>query len=387
NNWEDAKLLSYLPNGKSNIVISPEYGYMDVDYIKIPSDTITLLPALSPINGVFYKDNPVGLNVFIDAKGAELQSVRSNNLNINFNILPFPHIEKAYSVSLSQLSINELLEGKHKLFFNFSTGAVAEYNLQVFNRFVAPNLTIIMFNIEHGNSTLFIFPDGKIMLIDSGKDQYARSVVIPFLEKHGIDKIDYFILTHYHDDHIGAKDDIIKEFNIETVWDYRSFKRGDSIQLNDVKFLFLNAYDNGDNENDRSLSFIMNYNGFVYSHGADNYAHTQNELMKIFKSRLQAHVFNANHHFHGSVNPNYIAITNPYLVFVSAEQAIYARGAYMDMYKERTEKVLLQRHARLIETLFSLEAGTVVIRVNDSNQWWYENYFNADDIWIGNIKQ
>jgi beta-lactamase superfamily II metal-dependent hydrolase len=130
------------------------------------------------------------------------------------------------------------------------------------------------------------------------------------------------------------------------------------------------------------MSFLLNWNGFTYSHGADNYATSENRILKKFGNRISAQVFYANHHFHGSVNPNFIIKTNPALVVVSAQQAVYARGAYSDFYKEQTEKYLYASHARLIETLLTLETGTVVIRVNSGNDWWYETYRDDKDIYL-----
>ena len=42
--------------------------------------------------------------------------------------------------------------------------------------------------------------------------------VSDFLKNSGINKIDYVIGTHNHEDHIGGMDDIVKNFEIENLY-------------------------------------------------------------------------------------------------------------------------------------------------------------------------
>ena len=52
------------------------------------------------------------------------------------------------------------------------------------------------------------------MLIDAGNNEDGPKVS-EFLKNSGINKIDYAIGTHNHEDHIGGMDDIVKNFEIE----------------------------------------------------------------------------------------------------------------------------------------------------------------------------
>jgi competence protein ComEC len=51
-----------------------------------------------------------------------------------------------------------------------------------------------------GDSCLIVFPDGQTMLIDAGMWAHGPILVLN-LQRMGIEKLDYFVLTHPHDDH------------------------------------------------------------------------------------------------------------------------------------------------------------------------------------------
>lgn len=63
---------------------------------------------------------------------------------------------------------------------------------------------------------IFIYADGKSILIDSGEKDYY-SEVISFISKKGVKKLDYIIATHPHSDHIGGMSMIIDEFGADKI--------------------------------------------------------------------------------------------------------------------------------------------------------------------------
>lgn len=72
------------------------------------------------------------------------------------------------------------------------------------------DLRIIQFDVGQGDSTLIIAPSGKTMLIDGGNQGRGTKVIVPGLERLGIDKLDYVIATHYDADHIAGLDEVLK---------------------------------------------------------------------------------------------------------------------------------------------------------------------------------
>jgi len=59
---------------------------------------------------------------------------------------------------------------------------------------------------------LVIGPEGETMLIDSGHFNDDGEYVIQYLEKLGIDRLDYLVTSHPDADHIGGHADVIDHF-------------------------------------------------------------------------------------------------------------------------------------------------------------------------------
>ena len=69
-----------------------------------------------------------------------------------------------------------------------------------------------------GDSILIIAPGGKSVLIDAG-DAGKGKVVLDALKRYKVERLDYFIATHPHPDHIGGADEVLKAIKVGTVID------------------------------------------------------------------------------------------------------------------------------------------------------------------------
>ncbi len=69
-----------------------------------------------------------------------------------------------------------------------------------------------------GDSILIVAPSGKSVLIDAG-DMGKGKVVLDALKRYKVEKLDYFIATHPHPDHIGGADEVLNGIKIATVID------------------------------------------------------------------------------------------------------------------------------------------------------------------------
>ena len=73
-------------------------------------------------------------------------------------------------------------------------------------------------NTSHaGDSVLFIAPDGTTMLYDCGTVNQGP-VVVCALQALGITKIDYFVISHPHSDHVGGFEVILRNFEVGQVY-------------------------------------------------------------------------------------------------------------------------------------------------------------------------
>ncbi len=334
------------------------------------------LPKVTPKNNVFYNVVPRDIIVKVDAFGRSIDSVTANGASLAFSKKAYPYQEGAWLMRIDSSGLLALPRGEQELRITLDGGESILMHIKVMDSRSPALLTIVAPDVNHGNSVLIIFPTGKTLLIDCAKVMWRDRVVIPLLKKNGIDKLDYFIITHYDEDHDsgdgGAK--IKSEFDVGQFYDYNSFTVGQMLDLEKTKIKILNAYESGTDENTRSLSFQLKYKGFIYVHGADTYAINQAAIMRRFPNDLKAHVFFGNHHFHGSLDYKYVRAMDPVLVLVQAEKAIYERDAYMVVFKQQIAGWLRKNNKRFIEAVPSLEVGTVVIRVNDANDWTYETY-------------
>ena len=92
-------------------------------------------------------------------------------------------------------------------------------------------LQLIFLDVGQGDAAVIRTPQNKTILIDGGDcggnmDQ-GEKVVAPFLRKIGVGRIDYLIMTHPHDDHIGGIEYVLRHFDIGAVIDPGQFYRSD----------------------------------------------------------------------------------------------------------------------------------------------------------------
>ena len=60
---------------------------------------------------------------------------------------------------------------------------------------------------------ILIDSNGKYVLIDSGNNEDGNNLV-SYMKEVGVEKLEYVIGTHAHEDHIGGMDNVIREFDI-----------------------------------------------------------------------------------------------------------------------------------------------------------------------------
>lgn len=97
--------------------------------------------------------------------------------------------------------------------------AVAAYTLFYYipqHKIHVPELgEAVMYSIDvgQGDSTLFVMPDGRTMLIDAGNaGDYSKIKAV--MDKVHVNKIDFLILSHPHSDHMGSMAQIIESYEI-----------------------------------------------------------------------------------------------------------------------------------------------------------------------------
>jgi beta-lactamase superfamily II metal-dependent hydrolase len=176
-----------------------------------------------------------------------------------------------------------------------------------------------------------VFPDGTTMMIDAGMEGHAPILALN-LQRMGIEKLDYFVLTHAHDDHgYGAvkSDGILHKFEVGQVYyngvlngDWanptiltevcrsRKFpcdvlKAGDTLEIGDVKIEVLHPdgslagttiTDNITGVNNSSLVMRFDYGEHSSLFTGDIYKTAERELVKNYKEKLDVDLLKMPHH-------------------------------------------------------------------------------------------
>jgi competence protein ComEC len=84
-------------------------------------------------------------------------------------------------------------------------------------------LEIYFVDVEGGQATLFVTPAGQSLLIDTGwpGNLFRDANRIAAAAKNArIKKIDYVVITHYHDDHVGGVPQLVEKIPVGTFVDH-----------------------------------------------------------------------------------------------------------------------------------------------------------------------
>lgn len=212
-------------------------------------------------------------------------------------------------------------------------------------------LQLHFIDVGQGESTLLISPGGETILFDNGVRNLCDKPVA-YLDQVGIKKLNYQVVSHYHDDHIGCTTDVLAEFPL-TIASYdrgheypgktyeayvaavggkrRTAQTGMSITLDrnstapvTVEFVAMNG--NGvetENENDVSLVSLIKFGQFRAEIGGDLSGYQQNSYKDIETSVAPLvgliDVYAVHHHGSSySSNTKWLAITKPTVGIISA---------------------------------------------------------------------
>lgn len=177
-------------------------------------------------------------------------------------------------------------------------------------------------DVGQGDCALVVSEDGVILIDSSYKNSSVTKSIIDYIKNLGISKIDYFVLTHPHADHIGGAPSIINEFEIgklfmpNCVTDTKIFEDTlDAIENNDVdlieavsgeehclgeikfKILAPNYSVSYDNLNDYSIVIRLVYGNTSVMFTGDAEKLSESEILSLYPaSQLKSDILKVGHH-------------------------------------------------------------------------------------------
>lgn len=180
--------------------------------------------------------------------------------------------------------------------------------------------TVTFFDVGQGDSSLIslAYNKGNILI-----DAYGG--VGNYIKTKGIKTIDYVIITHAHNDHIGDLETIKKDYKIDnlvgSVYDYEAMKLGfdtyvkggDILTLGNTTINFIAPYETNSDLNLTSLVFTININGYTFMYTGDTTIEVESQMINK-NIYLKADVLKVPHHgsstsssvdFINEVNPTY----------------------------------------------------------------------------------
>src|SRR5882757_541670 len=94
------------------------------------------------------------------------------------------------------------------------------------------SLQIYFVDVEGGQATLFVTPERQSLLIDTGwpgHDGRDADRVVAAAKRAGLSKIDYVLITHFHEDHVGGAPQLVARIPVGTFIDH-----GDNRETSDA---------------------------------------------------------------------------------------------------------------------------------------------------------
>ena len=189
-------------------------------------------------------------------------------------------------------------------------------------RFSSFSYQIEFIDVGQGDTALITLPHNKgVIMVDTFGYNTA------YLKNRGIETIDYLIITHSDNDHIGGIDETLKEFRVKRVIssyydkiNYESYpvKSGDKINIEGITLNVLGPIKDAGSKNDNSIVFMMNILGTKILFTGDMEASEEESLVSKYGGMLDADILKVGHHGSStSSTKEFIACVSPKYSIIS----------------------------------------------------------------------
>ena len=200
------------------------------------------------------------------------------------------------------------------------------------------NFEVVMFEVGEADCHLIKYPYNKnTILIDTGKNEYKiKNEVIPYLKSIGIKKIDYLIITHGDEDHIGGSITLINNFQVknvilnkgtftdlekELIKNLNKKKIPYQININKINLsnhtIYLLNNTKYNNENDNSIITYFTYQKYKFLYMGDASITTEYNLLENYNLNNISILKVGHHGSNTSSSKDFISQINPSISLIS----------------------------------------------------------------------
>ncbi len=319
-------LISFLVSLPINIYTSYEINFLSIilNIIIVPIVSLILLP-LSLLTLIF----PILDNIlYLITSILEKISLYTSNINIFKLILSKPSI----ILIIIYYLVIILILSKKKHYYLILILLIFHKTIPLYNS----NLEVVMFDVGEADSMLISTPSKRVnILIDTGRGIDINNIII-YLKSIGISKLNYLIITHGDEDHIGGALYLIDNFKVDNV----ILNKGDYTELevelithlknknikytnNINKIPFLNSYiyllntKEFSNENDNSIVTYFEYQKYKFLFMGDSSSKTEEYLINNYNLTNISFLKVGHHGSNTSSSPLFINKINPKVSLIS----------------------------------------------------------------------
>lgn len=319
-------LISFLVSLPINIYTSYEINFLSIilNIIIVPIVSLILLP-LSLLTLIF----PILDNIlYLITSILEKISLYTSNINIFKQILSKPSI----ILIIIYYLVIILILSKNKHYYLILILLIFHKTIPLYNS----NLEVVMFDVGEADSMLISTPSKKVnILIDTGRGIDINNIII-YLKSIGISKLNYLIITHGDEDHIGGALYLIDNFKVDNVilnkGDYTELEVELIIHLKNKNIKYTNNINKipllgsymyllntkkFSNENDNSIVTYFEYQKYKFLFMGDSSSKTEEYLINNYNLTNISFLKVGHHGSNTSSSPHFINKINPKVSLIS----------------------------------------------------------------------
>lgn len=328
-------LLSFLVSIPITIYNSYEINIISIllNIILVPIISIIILP-LTILTYIFPILDSI---LYLFTNTLETISLFISKINITKIIFPKPSL-----LIIVLYYIIFLLSYQNKKYFYLN---IILLIIIYISPYLNSNFEVVMFEVGEADCHLIKYPYNKnTILIDTGKNEYKiKNEVIPYIKSIGIKKIDYLIITHGDEDHIGGSITLINNFQVknvilnkgtftdiekELIKNLNKKKIPYQININKINLsnhtIYLLNNTKYNNENDNSIITYFTYQKYKFLYMGDASITTEDNLLENYNLNNISILKVGHHGSNTSSSKDFISQINPSISLISVgENNIY----------------------------------------------------------------